>query len=161
MADSAEKVRRHREIRQLVRHEVVESQDALVRALEERGHQVAQSTLSRDLKELRIVRVPTDGGYRYLPQGAVAEPAPDETALTRRLRATAALEVTGVGANETLVVIRTLVGRAQGVAVLLDELELPDVLGTVAGDDTILVVPRSVKRVGRLRRHLAELLGLN
>ena len=64
-------------------------------------------------------------------------------------------------ANEVSVVIATLPGRGQGLAHYLDALNLSDILGTVAGDDTILVLPRSTRRTGKLRRELAGLLGLD
>ena len=65
-----------------------------------------------------------------------------------------------MAANETSVVLRTRVGHAQGVAVYLDGLREPDVLATVAGDDTVLVLPTSVRRAGALRRRLVELFDL-
>jgi transcriptional regulator of arginine metabolism len=163
---SADRVRRHREIRSLVKRRALSSQDELVEALTERGFPVTQATLSRDLKELRILRVPTDQGYRYAEAGAsadasgagrVGEPGSSEA---RRLQDVASLEVTGIDGNETCVVVRTLTGRAQGVAAWLDGLVIPDILATIAGDDTILVVPKSVKRNARLRAALAGVLGL-
>ena len=152
----ADKTRRHRAIREVVRDQVIESQRALRKALRTRGLPATQATLSRDLRELRIARVPVDGGYRYQAGDAGDGGAPGEL----RLGTLAVVEVTGVESNETCVIVRTLVGRAQGVAVWLDRTDLNDLLATVAGDDTILVMPRSVKHVKRLRRALEEVLGL-
>jgi transcriptional regulator of arginine metabolism len=67
--------------------------------------------------------------------------------------------VTGIDGNETCVVVRTLTGRAQGVAVWIDSLGDSDILATVAGDDTILIVPRSTKSTSRLRAALSSTLG--
>lgn len=156
MSSLPSRVQRHREIRSLVRKESLSSQDELVHALSRRGFPVTQATLSRDLKELRIVRIPGAGGYRYAEE---ASPAAPEGAQARRLKSVAALEITGIDGNETCVVVRTLTGRAQGVAAWLDGLGIPDVLATIAGDDTILVLPRSARRVSRLRAVLAETLG--
>src|SRR5438045_9580849 len=64
---AADKIRRHREIRAVVRDEVIESQESLARILARRGFLITQATLSRDLKELRILRSPREGGYRYQP----------------------------------------------------------------------------------------------
>jgi transcriptional regulator of arginine metabolism len=154
----AGKARRQQAILDLVRSRPIASQDELVQALARRGHQVTQATLSRDLREMRVLRVPVAGGARYLPAGeqAAATMAPAGTGMGRL----AAAEVLGVDANESAVVIRTLTGRAQGVAVLLDGLGLPAVLATVAGDDTILVLPRSTRKTSVLRRRLAEIFQL-
>ena len=161
MVESSDKARRQRSILQIVQSQPVGTQDALVQALETRGIEVTQSTLSRDLKDLRITRVPTGDDYRYLPADAHDPTAGFDAQVQERLQAVAALEVTGIDANEVCVVVRTLPGRAQGLAHTLDALESPDVLGTVAGDDTILVLPRTTSRTDSLRRRLASLLGLD
>ena len=117
---------------------------------------MAQSTLSRDLKELRVFRVPVGGGYRYMPAGE--EPAAPGT--PPALSEVAAAEVVGVDGNEVAAVVRTQVGRAQGVAVYLDGLRLPEALATIAGDDTILVIPTSTRKTRALERRLRALFGL-
>jgi transcriptional regulator of arginine metabolism len=153
------RTRRQAAIRELVRTRVIATQEELVEALGERGFSITQATLSRDLRDLHIGRVPSDEGYRYV--AADAEAADGSAALdTRRLLASIApLEVVGVAANEMLVVVRTLPGRAQGVGALLDRMALDEVLATIAGDDTVLVVPASVRGTDALRRQLEELLG--
>jgi transcriptional regulator of arginine metabolism len=158
MTDAAEKVRRHRAIAALVREQAIASQEALARALARRGFPVTQATLSRDLRDLRIARVPVEGGFRYQPAAEPAAASAD-AAEARRLGQAAALEVTGIEANEQCVVVRTLAGRAQGIGVWLDGLALPDALATIAGDDTILVLPRSVRHTERLRKTLVGLFG--
>ena len=150
------KARRQQAILELVRSRALGSQEELARALDRRGQGVAQSTLARDLKELRIFRVPVAGGYRYLPAGE--EPAAPAT--PPALRDVAAAEVVGVDANEVAAVVRTQVGRAQGVAVYLDGLGLPEALATIAGDDTILVLPTSTRKTAALKKRLSELFGL-
>ena len=150
------KARRQQAILELVRSRPVASQDELARVLADRGQGVAQSTLSRDLKELRIARVPLSDGYRYLPAGE--EPAAPVT--LPALGDVAAAEVVGVDGNEVAAIVRTQVGRAQGVAVYLDGLRLPEALATIAGDDTILVVPTSTRRTAALKRRLRDLFGL-
>ena len=153
-----DKVRRQDALLAVLRAQVIHSQEELRRALRQRGFRVTQATLSRDLKELRVPCVPTAQGYRYaLPDAE--EPLP-EPAAPGRLQNVAALEVTGVEANEVAIVIRTLTGRAPGVAVWLDGLHLPDVLATLAGDDVILVVPRRIDATSRLQRAIAAMLQL-
>ena len=150
------KARRQRAILDLVREGAIASQDELARGLARRGHEVSQSTLSRDLKELRIFRVPVGEGYRYLPAGEeLAAPAVSPVV------AGIASEVIGVYGNEVSVIVRTQVGRAQGVAVYLDGLRLEEVLATIAGDDTILVVPTSTRKTPALRWRLRELFELD
>ena len=150
------KARRQRAILDLVRSRPVASQQELARGLGRRGHAVAQSTLSRDLKELRILRVPVADGYRYMPAGE--EPAAPTT--PPALGGVAAAEVVAVDGNEVAAIVRTQVGRAQGVAVYLDGLRLPEALATLAGDDTILVVPTSTRKTAALCRRLRRLFGL-
>ena len=157
-ADSAEdqgpvdKRRRQAAILELVEHRPIGSQEELRVVLQERGWDVTQSTLSRDLRELRLARVPTPDGVRYtVADGALssaARPALDvllPQLLTR---------VDGVG---ELIVLRTVPGGAQPVASALDGESWPDVLGTVGGDDTILVVCRSSGARARLERRLRKL----
>ena len=150
------KARRQRAILELVREGAIASQDELAQGLARRGHEVSQSTLSRDLKELRIFRVPMGEGYRYLPAG---EELP--TSATSPVLGGVASEVIGVYSNEVSVIVRTQVGRAQGVAVYLDGLRLDEVLATIAGDDTILVVPTSTRKTPALRWRLRELFELH
>ena len=161
MVASTDKTKRHRYILQIVQTRPVSTQDELLEAMEDKGVEVTQSTLSRDLKDLRVSRVPTADDYRYLPADASDPTAGLEATVHERLLAVSALEVTAIEANEVCIVLRTLPGRAQGLAHFLDALDSSEIIGTVAGDDTILVLPRSTRRTARLRRQLAGLLGLD
>jgi transcriptional regulator of arginine metabolism len=151
-----DKVRRQAALLAALQEEVIHNQEELRRSLRRRGFRVTQATLSRDLKEMRVPCIPTAEGYRYAPPETEAAPA--RAAPPKRLRHVAAVEVTSIDANEMAVVVRTLTGRAQGVAVWLDGLHLDDVLATIAGDDTILVVPRRVGATPRLKQELTALL---
>ena len=153
-----DKARRQRELLAVLREQVIHSQEELRRALRQRGFPVTQATLSRDLKELRVPCVPTSQGYRYAPAETAAGVAAPAEAAPGRLQNVAAQEVTGVEANEVAVVVRTLTGRAQGVAVWLDGLRLPNLLATLAGDDAILVVPRHVQATDKLKSEIAAVL---
>jgi transcriptional regulator of arginine metabolism len=147
-----DKRKRHAAILDLVEERPIGSQEELRGFLHERGWDVTQSTLSRDLRELRLARVPTPDGVRYAVAdgtlSSAARPALDvllPQLLTR---------VDGVG---ELIVIRTVPGGAQPVASALDGESWPDVLGTVGGDDTILVVCRSSTARERIERRLRKL----
>lgn len=149
------RTRRQAAILEVVRAEPIASQEELLLALERRGLKATQATLSRDLKELQVARVPSGDGYRYLPAGeAAAPPLPPSAA------AIVTAEVLSVEANEVAIIVRTAVARAQGVALYLDSLKDPDLLATIAGDDTILCIPRSVKRTNPLRKRLIDLFSL-
>jgi transcriptional regulator of arginine metabolism len=138
-------------IRRLVGHEAIASQERLVELLEAEGFPVTQATLSRDLKHLGIGKLPgPDGGYAYTPPDAEARPGTTAALVQDFLRGFVSLEWSG-----SFALVKTLPGHAASVASALDNLRVDGVLGTVAGDDTILVVPRD--GVGRAR--IAKALG--
>lgn len=149
----ANKRERQGAIRELISSRPVRSQEELRRLMLQRGWDVTQSTLSRDLREMRIARVPDAEGARYAVTGAVDDTGhpPLETLLPPLFD-----RVDGVG---ELVVLRTVPGGAQSIAVALDGEDWPDVLGTIAGDDTILIVCRSSGARERLVRRLAAIAG--
>ena len=149
----ANKRERQAAIRELVAARPVRSQEELRRLMLQRGWDVTQSTLSRDLREMRVARVPDEDGARYALTNPVEDSGhpPLETLLPPLFD-----RVDGVG---ELVVLRTMPGGAQSIAVALDGEDWPDVLGTIAGDDTILIVCRSSGARERLVRRLAAIAG--
>ena len=134
----AGRAERERRIREIVEQHPVRTQEELAAALGRRGYAVTQATVSRDIKRLGLMKARTGrDGMRYvLPE----QPSPVD--VLRRLRYAAAEYVLSVDAGEDLVVIHTVTGCANAVAEAIDEMRWPDVVGTVAGDNTILVVPR-------------------
>jgi transcriptional regulator of arginine metabolism len=132
------KAARHARIVELIRGQGVPSQGALTELLAADGFHVTQATLSRDLRELRALKLP--GGY-LIPEDNVRPLRPAEEAPARLVRLLREL-LTGADASGHLVVLRTPPGAAQFLASALDRSGLPDVVGTIAGDDTILVVAR-------------------
>jgi transcriptional regulator of arginine metabolism len=143
------KAQRQRLIAELVRRRAVSSQEELARLLRDRGQKVTQATLSRDLEEMGAYKARTNGGapvYR-LPD----DPAESNGDWLRRMLAEFVVDVSSSG---NLVVVRTPPGGASAVARALDAAALPDVLGTVAGDDTILVVARAENGGSKLARTL-------
>ncbi len=125
-------------IKQIITHQVITSQDELCKALKKSGFDVTQATLSRDFKELGIARVNTPEGVRYMLHTESEE---------RRLKPFIGYEVERIDANESLIVVKTLPGRAQGVAEIIDSLHHPSILGTIAGDNTIFITPASVNQI--------------
>lgn len=129
---------RERRIREIIAQHPVGTQEELAEALRRQGLPVTQATVSRDIKRLGLVKVTMgDGHSRY-----VVPDRPSPVDVLRRLRHAAAEYVLSVDTGEDLVVIHTLTGRANAVAAAIDEMRWDDLVGTVAGDDTILVVPR-------------------
>ena len=128
-------------IRELLEKQVVEHQNDLILLLRESGMSVAQATLSRDCAELGIIRTRINGKYRMV--------VPDDNA-GRLIKGLVEMEIVAVHANETTVLLRTLPGRAHGVGSYLDQLRSPLILGTIAGDDTVLVIPSSVQNIATL-----------
>ena len=116
----------------------VETQEELAAALRDRGITVTQATVSRDIKELRLVKVLSpEGSYRY----AAAEQG--GTAMADRFRRLLSECLLSVNASENLVVVKTLNGSANAAAEAMDNLRQPEILGTMAGDNTIFVAVRS------------------
>jgi transcriptional regulator of arginine metabolism len=149
----ANKRERQAGIRDLISSRAVESQEELRRLLKQRGWAVTQSTLSRDLREMRVARVPAPGGtVRYALTGATTDDRPPLEALLPHLYT----EIGGVG---EMVVLHTLPGGAQPIGVALDAEEWPEVLGSVAGDDTVLIICRSAAARERLTHRLRAIAG--
>ncbi len=147
------KADRQRVIRELIDSRPVGSQEELRKLLRQRGWDVTQSTLSRDLREMRLARVPTGDGSRY----ATTESTPDTSRVTLdELLPRLFDRIDGVG---ELLVLHTVPGGAQTIAFALDAEAWPDLLGTIAGDDTILLVCRSGAARERLVRRIRTLAG--
>jgi transcriptional regulator of arginine metabolism len=131
------KLSRHAAILELVRTHRVPSHEALRELLAARGIEVAQATLSRDIRHLGLIKAPDDqGGSAYVvPVGGA-----DVTPTLSRLLPALYVGADGVG---NLLVLKTLVGGAQPIAVAIDSAGWPEIVGTIGGDDTILIVLRS------------------
>jgi transcriptional regulator of arginine metabolism len=138
-------------IREILARKPVATQDALRRHLAARGIRAAQATLSRDMALLGVRRTAGADGRRYIVAGDAGGMPIDPV---RRM-------VDAVDSNGSLVVVRTKAGAASPVARALDEARLADVLGTVAGDDTVLVVPAGAQGGHGLARRLRRLLGVD
>lgn len=132
------KGQRHIKIRELIADNDIETQDDLVYQLKSLGYNVTQATVSRDIKELHLVKVPTmDGRYKYsLPADQRFNPLEK----LKRLMMDAFIRMDTAG---HLIVMKTLPGNANAVGALIDNLDWDEILGTICGDDTILIICRS------------------
>jgi transcriptional regulator of arginine metabolism len=144
-----DKIRRQRKILHLVQSRSIRSQMELARCLQQEGLEVTQATLSRDLREMQAIKTPL--GYKS--GESLGKPAADES----HLRQTLSQFMMEVAAASNLVVIRTSPGSAHPVALSLDGSGWSDIVGTVAGDDTILVVARNAAAARVLKRRLQAL----
>ena len=139
----------------LVTSHTVASQEDLRQLLAARSIDVTQATLSRDLRDLGLARVSTEEGGRYVVPDSFGED--EDKPLLSNLLPQLFSRVDGVG---ELIVLHTMRSGAQPIAEAIDQEEFPDVLGTIAGDDTILIVTRSVDARVALTRHLEALAGV-
>ncbi|MGQ0765339.1 MAG: arginine repressor [Gemmatimonadota bacterium] len=147
----ANKRGRHTAIRELLSASEVSSQDELRRLLAERGWDVTQSTLSRDLREMRVARIPTPSGPRYTsPDGGSESPRTIVADVLPQFFSS--LD----GVNE-LLVLKTVYGGAQPVAEAIDDAGWPEVIGTIGGENTILVICRSGAAREKVERRILRL----
>jgi len=145
------KLSRHQAILKLLGKGSIPNQEELQKLLYRHGIEVGQATLSRDIRELGLVK--SAGGYS-LPGREVPLIDTDLRSISRLVREF----VTSVRAAENLLVTKTSVGSAQPVAAALDEENWPEAIGTIAGDDTILVVCQDKRAAGRLAGRIQEML---
>ena len=133
------KARRQMKILEIIRDRVVETQEELAEELRNRGIEVTQATVSRDIKDLHLVKAPSgDGRYRYaLPEDQRPSRQAD------RLRRIFLECLVGLDCSENLILVKSLSGTGPAVGEAVDNLGWPEIVGTVAGDNTVLVVVRS------------------
>lgn len=143
--------KRHSMLKNLISTKEIFNQTQLVKVLKQKGINSTQATLSRDLMELGVIRVPTEEGLVYKLGNSG-----DESALKSRV----AEEIISINGNENIIVVKTYPGRAQGVAVFLDKQNNIEILGTIGGDDTIIVIPKSTKKIKKIIERIKTVLGI-
>lgn len=129
------KSRRHFAIRDILAGERIATQEELCAALRSRGYEVTQATVSRDIKELRLTKIPDESGYRYAFPASQGPRSSFE-----RMKRVFQDSVTYLDYSENIIIIKTLPGLAQPVGAVIDSMENEYILGNVAGDDTIFVL---------------------
>ncbi|MGM0834543.1 transcriptional regulator ArgR [Bacillus haimaensis] len=147
------KGQRHIKIRELITNSEVETQDELVDRLKSAGFNVTQATVSRDIKELHLVKVPMmDGRYKYsLPADQRFNPLQK---LKRSLMdAFVKLDIAG-----HMIVMKTMPGNANAIGVLIDNLDWPEILGSICGDDTCLIICRTPEQAEELSEKFINML---
>ena len=147
------KLERQRIIREVIKDNRVSNQEELSGLLEEKGLSVAQATLSRDIRELSITKIHDGTSYRYsLPQPGMLRSSLRDSSMTSD--SIDSLEFSG-----SLAVLKTRPGHSGMIASIIDEGHLPEVLGTLAGDDTIFLLCKDDKSAQQLSRRLNSLIG--
>ncbi len=144
---TADRRKRHLKILELISTRAIRTQEELAEALAAGGWEVTQSSVSRDITALRLVKA--DGAYRRPPRG----PSPTDPDQRRIAEGVLTVETAG----EALLVLHTPPGEANRVAVALDRLAWPDIVGTIAGDDTIFLAVKDVAAQRRVLREVGRL----
>jgi transcriptional regulator of arginine metabolism len=145
---------RQARIKEIIENRVIETQEELAEALQKLGMNVTQATVSRDIKELTLIKVPTGtGGYRY------AFPLEQNVAFSQsRMERLFHDSVVAMDYSLNLIVLRTLPGTAQSVAYTIDTVKWPEIIGTVAGDDTICVIVKPPEAVANILERFQALM---
>jgi transcriptional regulator of arginine metabolism len=142
---------RQSQILDVIDHDAVASQEELRKHLQRRGIDATQATISRDLKQLGLVKRAGDGAY--VRPGAERSHAGGD-----QLRRSVSTLMRALERVDSLLVIRTDRGQAQGLAEWIDRAQLPEVAGTIGGDDTILLVCRGTAAAEALEQRLASMV---
>lgn len=148
------KTKRHAKILELIQEHAIDTQEELLRWLKQEDFDVTQATVSRDIKELRLVKtLASDGRYRYSTGKS------SETDMSGKFHSLFSDSVRSIDCAGNMVAIKCYVGMAQAVCAALDSMHWDGIVGTIAGDDTIFILMRTentaVNLVGELRKLLA------
>lgn len=147
------KGQRHIKIREIIANKEIETQDDLVDHLKNSGFNVTQATVSRDIKELHLVKVPMqDGRYKY------SLPADQRFNPLQKLKRALMDSFVSIDRSNNLIVMKTLPGNANAVGALIDNLDWNEILGTICGDDTILIICRTTEESPLLSDRFLEML---
>lgn len=150
---SMPKEKRHNQIKEIISNHIIETQNDLVKYLKEAGFDVTQATISRDLKELNLIRIPLiDGRFRY---GIPSESQLISIERFKRIIKEVCMKVEKV---DHFVILKVLPGNAHVMGVLLDETDWEEIAGTVCGNDTCLIICYSQNNAEIIERRLKEML---
>lgn len=147
------KGQRHIKIRELIANEDIETQDELVDRLKQDGFNVTQATVSRDIKELHLVKVPLiDGRYKY------SLPADQRFNPLQKLKRSLMDAFVRIDNASNQLVMKTMPGNANAIGALIDKLDWEEILGTICGDDTILIICRNAEDTEIIKNRFLDML---
>lgn len=145
-----QKTQRFATIRKIIRNELISSQEELIARLRECGVEITQSTLSRDLKYMNVAKVPhKDKGYIYVLPNTVQHDANVSSNISDN--------ITSLTFSGNLGILKTKSGYASAISVPIDNLDSPDILGTIAGDNTVLLILREDANRGQIIESLVRI----
>jgi transcriptional regulator of arginine metabolism len=150
---------RHSKIIQLINLYSIETQEELADRLRAEGFEITQATISRDIKELRLTKALDETGkYKYYSIGSLDNATTPEVNISEKLNTIFTESVIGLDYALNLIVVKTLSGMAQAAATTIDAMNIKGVLGSIAGDDTIMVVTKSVDKALELTKMFKNML---
>ncbi|SDQ48549.1 arginine repressor [Carnobacterium viridans] len=144
---------RHRLLQELIKENIIEKQEDFVRILEEKGIEVTQATISRDIKELQLVKVPSQiGGYQY------SLPPDIQYDTSKKLERLFKDAFVSMDTQDCFLLVRTIPGNAFALGSLIDNSNFDSVFGAISGDDTVLIICRSNEEALHLKNHFIQLI---
>jgi len=147
------KSNRHGKIIELISQQSIETQDELVRRLKELGFKVTQATVSRDIKDLKLTKMPTsDGRQQYV----ILKPGGED--LTEKYKDILRAGYVSMDQSENIMVVKTVPGMAMAVAATIDSMEWREIVGCIAGNDTIFCALRKLEDYNTLRDYFQKIL---
>ena len=145
---------RQERILQIIRENDVETQEELLLHLKKLGISSTQATISRDIKQLHLVKQPTgNGGYKYAVSSAKVH-----LNVAEKLRTIFRESITYVDYAQNIVVIKTMAGLANAACAAVDAMEIPEIVGSLAGDDTAILIMRNETAAAELTNELRDML---
>lgn len=148
----ASKLKRQNRIKEILQIKHIANQEDLLVYLKRDGYEITQATLSRDFAELGVVRIFTEYGVRYILNA-------EESG--KQIARLVGFEILTVHHNESAVIVRTLAGRAQGVAHYIDRWNKEEIIGTIGGDDTVLIIPNKQSSIPNIIALIKKIMSEN
>lgn len=143
------KLVRQNKIKRILSNRIISNQDQILKILKNEGVNITQATLSRDFADLGVIRTFTPLGVQYTISS---------TDYGKEIAKLVGLEILNIANNENMIVLRTLAGRAQGVAHYIDRMNKEEIMGTIGGDDTVLVIPNKLSNIEKILDILKNLI---
>ena len=143
------KLVRQNKIKRILSNRIISNQDQILKILKNEGVNITQATLSRDFADLGVIRTFTPLGVQYTISS---------TDYGKEISKLVGLEILNIANNENMIVLRTLAGRAQGVAHYIDRMNKEEIMGTIGGDDTVLVIPDKISNIDNVLEILKNLI---
>ncbi|MBI1932535.1 MAG: arginine repressor [Ignavibacteriales bacterium] len=143
------KLVRQNKIKRILTERIISNQEQILKLLQNEGVTITQATLSRDFADLGVIRTFTNLGVQYILSS---------TDYGKEIAKLVGLEILNIAQNESMIVLRTLAGRAQGVAHYIDRLNREEILGTIGGDDTVLIIPNKISSIDKIIEILKNLI---